>query len=115
MKRDLELTADSLVSYSRSGNFHSDPHAAAALGHPGMVAQGMHVAGVVYALLLDAWGEAFLASGEMDLTFVGVVYESQIVTVELEAQDVDAINFEITEKDRTVVVGTARSARSTAM
>ena len=42
-------------------------------GLPGLVAQGVQVAGPAYGMLLDAWGEDFLAHGEIDLRFVGMV------------------------------------------
>ena len=37
------------------------------IGLPGLVAQGVQVAGPAYAALLDAWGEDFLAHGELDV------------------------------------------------
>ena len=106
MHRSLELTPDRLTAYSRSGNFHSDPDAAAALGYEGRVAQGMQVAGPAYALLLDAWGDDFLRDGELELKFVGVVYEGQTVAVEC-APARDRAAFEVTERGRAVVVGRA--------
>ena len=77
--RTLALTADSLRAYSRRGNFHSDADAAAAIGYPGLVAQGMQVAGPAYGLLLDAWGEALLTDGTLDLKFVGIVTDDETV------------------------------------
>jgi len=106
MRRSLELTSERLTAYSRSGNFHSDPDAAAALGYEGMVAQGMQVSGPAYALLVDAWGEDFIEHGEMELKFVGVVYGGQTVAVDCEPSGTDAA-FEVTEDDRTVIVGRA--------
>ena len=106
MRRSLELTSERLTAYSRSGNFHSDPDAAAALGYAGMVAQGMQVAGPAYALLLDAWGEGFLQHGEIELTFVGVVTDGQTISVDFEPSPADAA-FEVTEGGRAVVVGRA--------
>jgi len=109
MNRTLTLTPERLLAYSRSGNFHSDPEAAAALGYRGLVAQGMHVAGPAYALLLDAWGEGFLARGEVELKFVGVVTDGQTVSVECDPSGTDAA-FELTEDGRTVAVGRASRA-----
>ena len=65
MKRSLELTPELLRLYSRRGNFHSDPDAAADIGYDQLVAQGMQVAGPAYGLLLEAWGEEFLAHGTL--------------------------------------------------
>jgi acyl dehydratase len=67
VKRRLDLTPELLRLYSRRGNFHSDPEAAGALGYDKLVAQGMQVAGPAYGLLLDAWGEDFLAHGQVEL------------------------------------------------
>lgn len=109
-RRSLELTPERLGAYSRSGNFHSDPDAAGALGYEGMVAQGMQVAGPAYALLVDAWGDHFLEHGEFELKFVGVVYGGQTVAVDCEPSDADAA-FEVTEGDRVVAVGHAIRGR----
>lgn len=125
MKRDLELTHERLTAYSRSGNFHSDPDAAAKLGYEGMVAQGMQVAGPAYGLALDAWGEAFLAHGTFEAKFVGMVFEGTTVTAAITSgppsddlvdalADADSTVFEVTipgpDGPRTVVVG--RASRS---
>ena len=67
------ITDDDIRAYSRRGNYHSDPETAQQIGLPGLVAQGVQVAGPAYAALLDAWGEDFLAHGELDVRFVGIV------------------------------------------
>ncbi len=113
--RRLELTAARLQAYSRRGNFHSDPDAAAGLGYRGLVAQGMQAAGPAYGLLLDAWGEDFLDHGEIELKFVGVVVDGQTVeaTVELTGANADAtatIRVENVTSGGAAVVGTARQA-----
>ena len=72
--RTLTITEALVREYSRRGNYHSDAESAAALGLPGLVAQGMQAAGPAYAELLDTWGEEFLAHGQIDLRFVGPVY-----------------------------------------
>ena len=41
--------------------------------HDRLVAQGMQVAGPAYGLLLDEWGDDFLAHGTIELKFVGLV------------------------------------------
>lgn len=108
MKRHLELTPDRLRAYSRRGNFHSDPDAAAALGYERLVAQGMQVAGPAYGLLLDAWGEEFLAHGEIELKFVGPVTDGETVEARVEPRADDAtIEVENLTSHRTAVVGRA--------
>lgn len=84
-RRAWQLSADRLRAYSRGGNFHSDPAEAQRLGLPGLVAQGMQVAGPAYGLLLDRWGEDFLAHGELELTFVGMVVEDETVEAQVTA------------------------------
>jgi acyl dehydratase len=106
VKRSLELTADMLRRYSRRGNYHSDPDAAADIGYDRLVAQGMQVAGPAYGLLLDAWGEEFLAHGTITLKFVGMVTAGETVEAEVEDADGDA-SFTVTCGDRTAVVGNA--------
>jgi acyl dehydratase len=108
MKRSLRLTADLLRRYSRRGNFHSDPDAAAGLGYERLVAQGMQVAAPAYGLLLDLWGDEWLDHGVLDLTFVGMVTDGQTVEAEVEATGDNAtITVTVTTGDRTAVVGTA--------
>src|SRR5581483_7507679 len=78
-ERRLVLTAEAIQAYSRRGNYHSDPETARTLGLPGLVAQGVQVAGPAYGACLDAWGETFLAHGEVECRFVGMVTEGQSV------------------------------------
>ena len=107
----LTLTADLLRAYSRRGNFHSDPEEARELGLPGLVAQGMQVIGPAYGALLDEWGEPFLAAGELDVRFVGMVTEDQAVEATIDFdEDVDAATFTVENLDKSHVaaVGTAK-------
>jgi acyl dehydratase len=83
-RRSLTLTHALLQAYSRRGNFHSEANEARRLGLPGLVAQGMQVAGPAYGLLLDEWGEEFLARGELELKFVGMVVDGQTVDASVE-------------------------------
>lgn len=107
-ERSLMLTDDSLRAYSRRGNFHADADEAAALGLPGLVAQGMQVAGPAYGLLLDTWGDEFLAFGELELKFVGMVTAGQTVDAAV-AIGTDDASIEVTRRpDRVAAVGTAR-------
>ena len=107
--RSLHVTAELLQAYSRRGNFHSDPEEARRLGLDKLVAQGMQVSGPAYGILLDEWGEDFLARGELELKFVGRVVEGDTAdgVVEL-AGDGDRASIEVRNGDRTAVVGRAR-------
>lgn len=112
MKRALHLTPDLLRAYSRRGNFHSDPDAAAALGYDRLIAQGMQVAGPAYGLLLDAWGEDFLAHGTIELKFIAACTDGESVEATVEP-GADAATLEVvnTTTARTAVVGTATRGR----
>jgi acyl dehydratase len=114
MKRTLALTPDLLRLYSRRGNFHSDPEAANELGYQRLVAQGMQVAGPAYGLLIDAWGEEFLAHGTIELKFVGPVTDGETVEADVEP-GADEASIEVTNltTGRTSVVGHATRASAT--
>jgi acyl dehydratase len=103
------ITADDIRAYSRRGNYHSDPVTAQDIGLPGLVAQGVQVAGPAYAALLDAWGDAFLAHGECELRFVGMVLADQVIETRV-AVDGETATIEVTNvtSGRTAVVGSAR-------
>jgi hypothetical protein len=107
--RTLHLTAEMLQAYSRRGNFHSDPDEARRLGLTGLVAQGMQVAGPAYGTLLDEWGAEFLAHGQLDLKFVGVVMDDTTVDAQVEIEG-DSATITVTAQPdaRTTVVGTAQ-------
>lgn len=107
--RSLHVTAELLQAYSRRGNFHSDPEEARRLGLDALVAQGMQVAGPAYGIVLDEWGEDFLAHGELELKFVGMVLDDQTVDATVEAAGDDA-GIEVTNRStaKVAVVGSAR-------
>ena len=109
-RRELLLSAELLRAYSRRGNFHSDADEASKLGLPGLVAQGMQVAGPAYGLLLDEWGEAFLAHGEIELKFVGMVTDGETVDAEVTI-DGDHADFEVVNRDRDRVAAVGRASR----
>lgn len=108
-ERTLTITEELVRAYSRRGNFHSDPDTSEALGLPGLVAQGVQAAGPAYGLLLDTWGDAFLARGEIEMRFVHVVLAGDTVNAVAEV-DGDTATFTVTNtsRDRVAVVGTAR-------
>ena len=110
-RMEWEVTEDLIRAYSRRGNFHSDAETAAALGMPGLVAQGVQVAGPAYGMLLDAWGEEFLEHGEIDLRFVGMVVAGDTIDARIEiAADLEGAVIEVTNTSagRAAVVGQAR-------
>ena len=110
MKRSLALTPELLRLYSRRGNFHSDPDAAADIGYDRLVAQGMQVAGPAYNLLLAEWGDDFLERGELDVRFVGMVVAGEAiearVDIDRRAATIEVVN---TSAGRTAVVGSAKA------
>ncbi len=109
--RSLMLTADLLRLYSRRGNFHSDPEAAAGIGYSRLVAQGMQAAGPAYGLVLDEWGEDFLAHGSIDLKFIGMVLDGETVDATVSNTAPATAEIVVTVADRTAVVGTASRDR----
>jgi acyl dehydratase len=113
--RRLELTEEHIRAYSRRGNYHSDPDTARAIGLPGLVAQGVQVVGPAYGALLDAWGEEFLAHGEFDVRFVGMVLAGDTVEARVDISDDEhtaAIAVDNVAAARTAAVGDARRSGS---
>jgi acyl dehydratase len=111
LRRELLLTADMLRAYSRRGTYHSDPDEARRLGLPGLVAQGLQVAGPAYGLLLDEWGEEFLAHGELELKFVGMVLDDQTVAAAVTVDGDDA-SIEVSNRDTAKVAAVGGARRS---
>jgi hypothetical protein len=112
-RRSLHLSAELLQAYSRRGNFHSDPEEARRLGMPGLVAQGTQVAGPAYGMLLDEWGEDFLAGGELELKFVGMVVDDQTVDAAVTI-DGDTAEVEVVNRDTGGVAAVGRARRRSA-
>jgi acyl dehydratase len=104
----LTLTPALLRAYSRRGNFHSDPAAAREAGLSEPVAQGMQAAAPAYAVLLDAWGDEWLASGALEVTFVGMVQGGETVRAVVDL-DGDQAELEVSDaaSGATRVVGHA--------
>ena len=109
-RASLEVTEELVRAYSRRGNFHSDAETAAELGLPGLVAQGVQVAGPAYDILLAEWGDDFLERGELDLRFVGMVLAGDTIDARVEIADDHTATIEVTNTTagRTAVVGSAR-------
>jgi acyl dehydratase len=113
VSRSLTITEELVRAYSRRGNYHSEPATSDALGLPGLVAQGMQVAGPAYAALLDAWGDDFLTHGELDIRFTGVVLAGDTVDAHVDIDgEVAAIEVTNTSRDAVAAVGTARKTTS---
>ncbi len=112
----LHVTEELVRAYSRRGNFHSDAETATALGMPGLVAQGVQIAGPAYNMLLAEWGEDFLAHGEIDLRFVGMVVAGDTIDAKVEIDDAGHATIEVTNTSagRTASVGTATARRTPA-
>jgi acyl dehydratase len=109
-RRELLLSAELLRAYSPRGNFHSDADEASRLGLPGLVAQGMQVAGPAYGILLDEWGEEFLDHGEIELKFVGMVTDGETVEAEVTV-DRDQATLEVGNRDRDRIAAVGRAWR----
>lgn len=108
-ERRLHLGGDAIRAYSRRGNYHSEPAVAAAAGLPGLVAQGVQVAGPAYGALLAEWGDEFLDHGELDLRFVGLTMEDDDVRATVTVDGDDArLEVDNTTRNHVAVVGTAR-------
>jgi acyl dehydratase len=109
MTRRVTITADMIRAYSRRGNYHSDPQTAAKLGLPGLVAQGAQIAGPAYGVLLDEWGEPFLANGEIELRFIAPVLAETTVEAHVTfAGDAATLHVDDADHGVTAVVGHAR-------
>ena len=113
MTRRVTITADMIRAYSRRGNYHSDAETATKLGLPGLVAQGVQVAGPAYGALLDAWGEYFLARGEIELRFIAPVLADTTIEAHV-AIDGDTATLHVDDVDAgaTAVVGNARRSHT---
>ena len=106
--RELALSPDLIRAYSRRGNFHTEADDAAALGLPGLVAQGTQVCGPAYGALLDRWGESFLDHGSLDLRFVGMAVDNDCVRATVEIDGATAsITVDNTSAGRTAALGSA--------
>ena len=105
-----DVTEELVRAYSRRGNFHSDAETAAALGLPGLVAQGVQIAGPAYGMLLDEWGEAFLAQGEIDLRFVGMVVAGETIEATVSTDDEGKATIDVVNRTsgRVAAVGSAQ-------
>jgi acyl dehydratase len=104
-----DVTEELVRLYSRRGNFHSDAETARALGMPGLVAQGVQIVGPAYNMLLDEWGEDFLAQGEIDLRFVGMVVAGDSIEARIEILPDRIATVEVvnTSSGKTAAVGGA--------
>ncbi len=88
MTRFAELPADRFGGL-RGGvrNHHTDPEIARKMGLPGTVAQSLHYCGFISQLMLEQFGERWLAGGELDMVFLQPVHAGDRLTIELEPRD----------------------------
>lgn len=110
-RRSLRLEPELLRTYSRRGNFHSEPELAARLGYPAPVAQGMQVAAPAYGLLLEAWEDALLRDAEVHWTFHRPVVAGRTVTA-LAQIGPDAASFTVGIDDESGAPEASRAAVS---
>jgi hypothetical protein len=61
-------------------NYHTDPEEARKLGFPNIVVQGMMTTCFVAEVMLNRFGEGFLAGGRMDLKLTNVLWVDERVT-----------------------------------
>ena len=108
MKRELHVSEDLVRAYSRRGNFHSEAATSEQLGLPGLVAQGVQAAGPAYGLLLDAWGEEFLAHGTVEMRFVGLVLAGHTIAATVDPATGE-FTVENTTAGHTAVIGSAQT------
>jgi acyl dehydratase len=109
--RRFEVTDERIRAYSRRGNYHSEPETAREIGLPGLVAQGVQVVGPAYGVLLDAWGEEFLARGALDVRFVGMVLAGDTVEARVDVDEpagTATIEVDNAAAGRTAAIGEAR-------
>jgi hypothetical protein len=108
--RSLELTPDRMRAYSRSGNFHSDATAARQAGLAGPVAQGMHLLGPAYGILLEHWGSEFLEHGALEAQFLAMTFEGTTVDVTVHV-GVEAATIEVHDQPDGELLATGTAWR----
>ncbi|MGQ0824947.1 MAG: MaoC family dehydratase [Actinomycetota bacterium] len=108
--RTFTISDEHIRAYSRRGNYHSEPATAAALGLPGLVAQGTHAFGPAYGIALHRFGDEFLAHGELEVKFVGIVTAGDTIEARVSFAAADDAIIEVMNATtgRVAVVGTAR-------
>lgn len=109
--RSLELTPDRMRAYSRSGNFHSDATAAREAGLAGPVAQGMHLLGPAYGILLEHWGSEFLEHGALEARFVAMTFAGTTVDVTVHV-GVDEATIEVHDQPDGELLATGAARRA---
>jgi hypothetical protein len=68
----------------------------------------MQVAGPAYGVLLDEWGEEFLARGEVQLKFVGMVMDGETIDAAVSIDgDHGELDVSTRERGRVAAVGSA--------
>jgi acyl dehydratase len=112
-RREMTVTDDLIRQYSRRGNYHSEAATAEDLGLPGLVAQGTQVCGPAFGVLLDHWGEDFLATGSFDARFLAMVLGGDTVEAEVAIHAREA-TFTVHNRTRNRVAAIGRAASGSA-
>ncbi len=61
-------------------NQHTDADAAARVGRPKPIAQGLHIGGLLQEMLISAYGEHWLTTGKLSWRCINMILEDDIIT-----------------------------------
>lgn len=59
---------------------HTDAEAAAKVGRPKPIAQGLHIGGLLQEMLISAYGEHWLTTGKLSWRCINMILEDDIIT-----------------------------------
>lgn len=105
------VAQESMTRYSGPGNIHSDLEVARSIGLEATIAQGMQTLAIASELMTTVCGEAWLARGELAVTFTKPVRAGDEVRVEA-TPDGDGYEIEARNEDGDLVmVGRAAISR----
>jgi hypothetical protein len=99
-----------------ASNLHTDPGMAAEAGLEAPIASGLHYQGHLIGLLIDLFGDAWLAHGRMHVKFPRTVRAGEVVqakvSVRAKRREAGAVVFELdawceNQEAERVLVGTA--------
>ena len=104
VKLTRHVTQDDMTRYSGTGNIHSSEESARRAGLEAPIAQGMMTIAYASELLTQIHGPGWLERGSITVTFTAPVFAGDDVTIEMEGENVRAVN----QAGRLLMVGTAR-------
>lgn len=90
-------------------NQHTNAEEARRLGRPGVIAMGVHLVGFIEEYLLRHFGECWLTTGRLVITFVGMVLEGDTLVISAETRE----RTPAAHGDGLVLSVTCRTARGT--